>query len=73
MVTGKELTAGYVEQTLPLSSDGNITQTVGHRVGFPVWIVAKLCGVMESRVPVGYEDKGGFHYGADLADWFFII
>jgi len=24
-------------------------------------------------VPFGYEDEGGFHYGASLADWFFTI
>jgi hypothetical protein len=73
MVSGKELAAGSVEQTGPLSSDGNIMRTVGRGIGFPGWVAAKLCRLMESRAPVGYEDKGGFLYGADVDDWFFTI
>ena len=73
MVTGKELTAGYVDQTMPLTVDSDTMRIAGHKVRLPVRIVAKWCGVMESQVPVGYEDEGGFHYGADMADWFFSI
>ncbi len=73
MITGKELTTGHVGQTMPLPSDGNIMRIAGHKVGLPVRIVAKFCGVIESQVPIGYEDEGGFHYGANLADWFFSI
>ena len=73
VVTGKELTAGFVEKTTPLSSDGNIMRVAGHKLGLLVRIVAQLCGMVEAHVPFGYEDEGGFHYGADVADWFFII
>jgi hypothetical protein len=73
MVTGKELTAGCVEQTMPLSSDGNIMRVAGHKAGLLVRIVTQLCGMVEAYVPFGYEDEGGFHYGANLADWFFTI
>jgi len=73
MITGKELTTGHVDQTGPLSPDGNIMQIAGYKVGLPVRIVAKLCGVIETQVPIGYEDEGGFHYGANLADGFFSI
>ncbi len=73
MVTGKELATGHVDQTMTLPSDGNIIRIAGYKVGLPVCIVTRLCGVIESRVPIGYEDEGGFHYGANLADWFFSI
>jgi hypothetical protein len=73
MVTGKELTARCVEQTKPLPSEGNIMRIAGLGVGFPVRSLVKLCGVIESRVPFGYEDEEGFHYGASSADWFFTI
>ncbi len=30
---------------------------------FPVRIIGKVCAAIASRVPVGYEDEAGFHYG----------
>jgi len=71
MVTGNGLTTGHVDRTMPLAVDSNTMRNAGHKVGLSVRTVAKLCGVMESQVPVGYEDKGGFHYGANFADSFF--
>jgi hypothetical protein len=73
MVTGKELVTKCVDQTIPLSVHGNNLRMAGHKVGFPAQITATLCGVIESRVPFGYEDEAGFHYGASSADWFFTI
>jgi hypothetical protein len=67
MVTGKELATGRVDRATPLVPDSKSMQVEGHKVGSPVRIIAKLCGVMKSKVPVGYEDEGGFHFGADLA------
>ena len=58
---------------MPLKVDRDTMRIAGHKVRSSVCIIAKLCGVMESQVPIGYEDEGGFHYGADLADWFFSI
>ncbi|MGD0744061.1 MAG: hypothetical protein ABSA45_02805 [Verrucomicrobiota bacterium] len=71
MVTGKELATGCVDQTMPPTPDSNIVRKAGHRSGLPVRIVTKMCGAMESQVPVGYEDEGGFHYGAEMARGFF--
>jgi hypothetical protein len=73
MVTGKELATGNVDRAMPLTVDGNTMRIAGHKDGVPVGVIAMLCGVMESRVPVGYEDEDGFHYGANLADSFFAI
>jgi len=73
VITGKDLTAGCVEQTKPLPSDGEIMRNARRNAALPVRIVAKLCGAIESQVPVGYEDEGGFHYGADFAGEFYSI
>ena len=62
-----------VDQTVPLSVDGNREQMAGHKAGFPARIAAMLCGMIESRVQFGYEDEAGFHYGPSPADWFFTI
>jgi len=53
--------------------DSNTLRMAGHKVGLPVRIVVKFCSVIESQVPIGYEDDGGFHHGVNLADWFFSI
>ena len=73
MVAGKQLARGRVEQTTPVPSDGDRTRMAGRRGGFPIRDIAKLCSVVESRVPIGYEDESGFHYGANLSDSFFSI
>ena len=67
MGTGKALATGNADRAMPLSVDSGTMQIEGHKAGLPLRIIAMLCGVMEIRVPVGYEDEGGFHYGADLA------
>jgi hypothetical protein len=73
MVTSKELATRCVDQTVTPAVDRNIVPNAGHRIGLPVRIVVKLCGAMEFQVPVGYENEGGFHYGADMANGFFSI
>jgi hypothetical protein len=73
MVTGKELVTKCVGQTTPLSVESNSRRVTGHKVRFPARVTAALCGAIESRVPFGYEDEAGFHYGASSADWFFTI
>ena len=67
MVTGKELAASGAEQERPLSLKDEHLQSSGCQVGFSARMVARLCDVIASRVPSGYEDEYGFHYGADLA------
>jgi hypothetical protein len=72
MITGSQLAERHVEQTMP-SSSANTLRIAWHEVRFPVRIIAKLRAAIEARVPVGYEDETGFHYGADAKDWFFSI
>jgi len=67
MVTGKELVTGRVGQTLPQPAGGSSARTTGRKVGFSIRKIAKLYGMIKSRVPIGYEDEEGFHYGANLA------
>ena len=73
MVTGNGLTTERVDRTLPVTMDCGTGEIPGHKVGLPVRVIVKLFGVIESHAPVGYEDKGGFHYGANLAGGFFSI
>jgi hypothetical protein len=40
---------------------------------FPVRIIAKLCAAIASRVPVGFEDEIGFHYGRNDGDCLILI
>ena len=72
MIAGSQLAERHVEQTMP-SSSANTLRFAWHEVRFPVRIIAKLRAAIEARVPVGYEDETGFHYGADATDWFFSI
>ena len=67
MVTGKELATGNDDQAMPLAGDSHFGRITEHKDSVLVRLVAKLSRVMKSRVPLGYEDEGGFHYGADLA------
>jgi len=67
MVTGKELVAGQADQKLSAPIDGDRALTTEHKAAFPVRSLVKLYRVIKSRVPIGYEDEEGFHYGADLA------
>jgi len=73
MVAGKQLATGCVEKTTPVPSDGNHKWMARRGGGFPIRNIMKLCSAVESRVPLGYEDEGGFHYGVNLADSFFSI
>lgn len=68
MVTGNKLATRCVGKAMPLTMDSNIMQTAGCQTGLPVRIAVKLSGVVESQVPIGYEDEGGFHYGAEMTD-----
>jgi hypothetical protein len=68
MVTGNKLATRCVDKAMPLTMDSNIMQTAGCQTRLPVRIAVKLSGVMESQVPIGYEDDGGFHYGAAMAN-----
>ena len=73
MVIGTQLgmKAGIGMVPLPLDRiDGRIAW---YQTGSPGRIVAILRAAARRRVPVGYEDATGFHYGAHPGDWFFTI
>jgi hypothetical protein len=73
MIAGSQLAECHVEQTMSSSSAGNPPRIAWQAVRFPVRIIAKLRAAIEARVPVGYEDKTGFHYSLKASDWFFSI
>ena len=67
MVTGKELAAGKAGREKPLPLEDNPLHAAGCRVVLPVRMVLKLYDVIAARVPFGYEDESGFHYGVHIA------
>ena len=72
MITGNRLTTWRDEPIRSLSS-ARMVQVAWQENSFPVRIFAKLQAAIEARVPVGYEDETGFHYGLHAPDWFFSI
>jgi hypothetical protein len=73
MIAGNQLAERHVEQKMSSSSASNPLRIAWHEVSFPVRIIGKLRAAIEARVPVGYEDKTGFHYSMKASDWFFSI
>jgi hypothetical protein len=72
MIAGNRLATWQDEPTRFLSSARTV-QIAWQEVSFPVRIIAKLRAAIEARVPVGYEDETGFHYGLHAPGWFFSI
>jgi len=60
-----QLAEHYVQSTMPLPSAGETVRTARRKAGFSVRIISKWRGAIASRVPVGYENETGFHYGSD--------
>jgi hypothetical protein len=54
-------TAGGTTTALPFESNAHGSEWRGVR--FLVRIITKMCEAITSRMPVGYEDETGFHYG----------
>jgi len=73
MIVGTQLAHRRIDQTMHLPLNRNATRIAWHEVGSPVRIIAILRATIEARVPVGYEDEAGFHYGSDASDWSFTI
>ena len=63
-------TASGTTTALPFES--NAIEIEWREVRFPVRIITKVCKDITFRVPVGYEDETGFHYGVAEAQPFFI-
>jgi len=63
MITVIQLADERVEAMMPLAMGPSAIEVKWHDVRFPVRIAAKLYSAIESRIPVGYEDETGFHYG----------
>jgi hypothetical protein len=57
----KRRTASGTTKALPCES--NAIELEWREVRFPVRIITKVCEAIASRMPVGYEDETGFHYG----------
>ena len=66
MVTGKELVPGGADQAVS-SVEGDSVRMAEREGRFPARMIVKLRSVIKSRVPVGFEDASGFHYGANSA------
>ena len=73
MIAGSQLAEPGVDPKAVLSSAGDVLPKAGNEAGFLVGLIMKLRAAIEVRVPVGYQDKTGFHYGANATDWFFTI
>jgi hypothetical protein len=73
MVAGTQLAEKRTGEMMPLPLDRNSGRIAWHQIGSPVRIIAILRATLKARVPVGYEDEAGFHYGAEAAGWFFSI
>jgi len=58
---------------MALPSGGKPPGPTGPSVDASVRIIMKLRAAIEARVPVGYEDAKGFHFGADAAEGSFKI
>ena len=73
MVTGTELAGNRIAGVMSLPLDRSNGRITWYQVGSPVRIAAILRAAIAARVPVGYQDESGFHYGAEAKDWFFSI
>jgi len=54
-------TAGGTTTALPC--ERNAIEIEWREASFLVRIITKVCEAITSRMPVGYEDETGFHYG----------
>jgi len=70
---GKQLSGKPIVVAVALPLNCNNSRIAWHQIGSPARIVAILRNVVAARVPVGYEDESGFHYGVAANDWFFSI
>jgi hypothetical protein len=63
-----ELAERNIAPKMPSQAARNVVAPAWHATRFPVRIIAKLRAAIASRVPVGYEDETGFHYGVKAGD-----
>ena len=63
MINGIQLGDERLESVMPFSLGPSAVEVKWQEARFPVRIVARLIDAIESRIPVGYEDETGFHYG----------
>jgi len=73
VIAGNQLAGRSVGQMMPLPFERQARRIAWHRVGSPTRIIQILNAAIEARVPIGYEDETGFHYGTDTRDWSFTI
>jgi hypothetical protein len=63
MATGYQPVDRDVSRSEPLSRSGNPGHVQSGEIGHWDGIIAKFLATIRSRVPLGYEDKTGFHVG----------
>jgi hypothetical protein len=64
MIVGTQLASRRIDQMMHLPLNRNATRRMAwHEVGSPVRIMAILRATIAVRIPVGYQDEAGFHYG----------
>jgi hypothetical protein len=68
VIATKWLAKKCLERTMLLPSGGDSLQAAGPEAGSAVQVITKLRASIEARVPLGYEDENGFHFGADATD-----
>ncbi|HTY87840.1 MAG TPA: hypothetical protein VMB80_10280 [Candidatus Acidoferrum sp.] len=73
MVTGTELAVQQIAGVMPLPLERNGGRIAWYQVGSPVRIAAILRAALAAKVPEGYQNESGFHYGTEANDWFFSI
>jgi hypothetical protein len=73
MIVGTQLANRQIDRMMHLPLNRHASRIAWHEVGSPVRIIALLRATIEARVPVGYEDDAGFHYGSEATDWSFTI
>lgn len=68
VIATKWLAKRCLEHQMALSSGGNTVQPTEPEDGSAVQAIIRLRATIETRVPVGYENETGFHYGVDVTD-----
>jgi len=69
MVTGTELAGKPSAEAVPPTLDRHDGSGAWYRISSPMQLIATLRASIRARVPVGYEDESGFHYGAEASGW----
>jgi len=73
MVISRQLASERLVPSMPLPLVRDGGRIAWYQIGSPARIAAILRASLEARVPIGYQDDSGFHYGVQAPEWFFTI